>query len=65
VSETECGCGCGGGGNSCNCNSTASNTITLLQYIRAAEIFAEYSNPVAAQKQLDAGTALVQANLNN
>jgi hypothetical protein len=37
----------------------------LLQYIRAAEIFAEYSNPVAAQKQLDAGTALVQANLNN
>ena len=65
VSETECGCGCGGGGNSCGCDSTSSNTITLLQYIRAAEIFAEYSNPVAAQKQLDAGTALVEANLNN
>jgi hypothetical protein len=64
VSETECGCGCSGG-NSCSCDSASSNTITLLQYIRAAEIFAEYSNPVAAQKQLDAGTALVQANLNN
>jgi hypothetical protein len=64
VSESECSCGCNGG-NSCTCDSTSSNTITLLQYIRAAEIFAEYSNPVAAQKQLDAGTALVQANLNN
>jgi len=65
VSKSDCDCGGCGGGNSCDCNSTSKNKITLLEYIKAAQIFAEYSNPVAAQKQLDAGTALVDANLNN
>lgn len=65
VSQTDCDCGCNGSGNSCGCDSTSNDKITLLEYIKAAQIFAEYSNPVAAQKQLDAGTALVQANENN
>jgi hypothetical protein len=63
VAETECGCGCGSG--SCTCDSTQNDKVLLLQFIRAAQIFAEYSNPVLAQKQLDAGTAICQANENN
>jgi len=63
VAETECGCGCGSG--SCTCDSTQNDKVLLLQFIRAAQIFAEYSNPVLAQKQLDAGTAVCQANENN
>ncbi len=64
VAETECGCGCNGG--SCNCgDSTSNDKVRLLEYIKAAEIFSEYSNPVLAQKQLDAGTALCNANENN
>lgn len=63
VADTECGCGCNG--SSCNCDSTCNDKVRLLEYIKAAEIFAEYSNPVLAQKQLDAGTALCQANENN
>lgn len=65
VANTECGCGCGGGGNSCGCDGVSGDRIKLLEYIKAAEIFAEYSNPVLAQKQLDAGTALCNANENN
>ena len=38
--------------------------IKLLEYIKAAEIFAQYSNGALAQKQLDAGTALCEANQN-
>jgi hypothetical protein len=64
VAATECGCGCGGG-SSCTCDSTQNDKVLLLQFIRAAQIFAEYSNPVLAQKQLDAGTAVCQANENN
>lgn len=64
VAETECSCGCNGG--SCSCGSSTSNDkVRLLEYIKAAEIFSEYSNPVLAQKQLDAGTALCDANENN
>lgn len=64
VAATECGCGCNGG--SCGCeNSTSNDKVRLLEYIKAAEIFSEYSNPVLAQKQLDAGTALCDANENN
>jgi hypothetical protein len=64
VANTECGCGCDGG--SCNCaNSTSNDKVRLLEYIKAAEIFAEYSNPVLSQKQLDAGTALCDSNQNN
>lgn len=63
VAESECGCGCSGG--SCGCaDSTCNDTVRLLQYIKAAEIFAEYSNAPLAQKQLDAGTALCEANHN-
>lgn len=64
VAATECDCGCNGGG-SCSCDSTQNDKVRLLEYIKAAEIFSEYSNPVLAQKQLDAGTALCQANENN
>jgi hypothetical protein len=63
VAETECGCGCNGG--SCNCNNTQSDKVLLLQFIKAAQIFSEYSNPVLAQKQLDAGTAVCNANESN
>lgn len=63
VAEAECVCGCGTG--SCTCNNTQSDIVLLLQFIRAAQIFAQYSNSVLAQKQLDAGTALCQANENN
>lgn len=63
VAETECGCGCNGG--SCSCNNTQNDKVLLLQFIKAAEIFSEYSNPVLAQKQLDAGTALCNANESN
>lgn len=64
VADTECGCGCSSGG-SCNCDSTQNDKVRLLEYIKAAEIFSEYSNSVLAQKQLDAGTALCQANQND
>jgi hypothetical protein len=64
VSQSDCDCGCSGG-SSCDCDSTSKDKITLLEYIKAAQIFAEYSNPVSAQKQLDAGNVLVEANLNN
>lgn len=64
VADTECSCGCNGG--SCSCGSSTSNDkVRLLEYIKAAQIFSEYSNPVLAQKQLDAGTALCNANENN
>jgi hypothetical protein len=63
VAATECGCDCGGG--SCTCDNTQSDKVLLLQFIRAAQIFSEYSNPVLAQKQLDAGTAVCNANENN
>jgi hypothetical protein len=63
VAETECGCGCNGG--SCSCDNTQSDKVLLLQFIKAAQIFSEYSNPVLAQKQLDAGTAVCNANENN
>ena len=63
VADTECGCGCNGG--SCNCDSTCNDKVRLLEYVKAAQIFAEYSNPVLAQKQLDAGTALCNANQND
>lgn len=60
VAEAECGCGCGC--SSGNCNNTQSDTMLLLQFIKAAQIFSEYSNPVMAQRQLDAGTALCNEN---
>lgn len=63
VTDTECGCGCNG--SSCNCDSTCNDKVRLLEYIKAAQIFAQYSNPVLCQKQLDAGTALCNANENN
>jgi len=62
VANTECGCSCAG---SCSCDSTQSNKVLLLEFIKAAQIFSEYSNPVLAQKQLDAGTAVCNANENN
>jgi hypothetical protein len=63
VAETECGCGCNNG--SCSCDNTQNDKVLLLQFIKAAQIFSEYSNPVLAQKQLDAGTAICNANQNN
>jgi hypothetical protein len=65
VAATESGCACGCGGGSCTCDNTQNDKVLLLQFIRAAQIFAQYSNPVLAQKQLDAGTAVCQANQNN
>jgi hypothetical protein len=64
VAETECGCGSSCGG-ACGCDNAQSDKVLLLQFIRAAQIFSEYSNPVLAQKQLDAGTAICNANSNN
>lgn len=64
VAATESGCACGCGG-SCGCDNSQSDKVLLLQFIKAAQIFSEYSNPVLAQKQLDAGTAICQANENN
>ena len=64
VAATESGCACGCGG-TCGCDNTQSDKVLLLQFIKAAQIFSEYSNPVLAQKQLDAGTAICQANENN
>jgi hypothetical protein len=64
VAATESGCSCGCGG-SCGCDNAQSDKVLLLQFIKAAQIFSEYSNPVLAQKQLDAGTAVCQANENN
>ena len=58
VSETDCGCGT----SNCSCDSVDSDKTRLIQIIKAAEIFAEYSNPPLAQKQLDAGTAICEAN---
>jgi hypothetical protein len=63
VADTECGCGCNNG--SCGCDNTQSDKVLLLQFIKAAQIFSEYSNPVLAQRQLDAGTAVCNANENN
>jgi len=63
VAETECGCGCSNG--SCSCDNIQSDKVLLLQFIKAAQIFSEYSNPVLAQKQLDAGTAVCNANESN
>lgn len=65
VAATESGCACGCGGGSCTCDNTQNDKVLLLQFIKAAQIFAEYSNPVLAQKQLDAGTAVCNANENN
>jgi len=65
VAATESGCACGCGGGSCTCDNTQSDKVLLLQFIKAAQIFSEYSNPVLAQKQLDAGTAVCNANENN
>jgi len=65
VAATESGCACGCGGGSCTCDNTQNDKVLLLQFIRAAQIFSEYSNPVLAQKQLDAGTAVCEANENN
>jgi len=65
VAATESGCACGCGGGSCTCDNTQSDKVLLLQFIKAAQIFAQYSNPVLAQKQLDAGTAVCNANENN
>lgn len=64
VAATESGCSCGCGGGSCTCDNTQNDKVLLLQFIKAAQIFAQYSNPVLAQKQLDAGTAICQANEN-
>jgi len=65
VAATESGCSCGCASGSCTCDNTQNDKVLLLQFIRAAQIFAQYSNPVLAQKQLDAGTAVCQANQNN
>ena len=65
VAATESGCACGCGGGSCTCDNTQSDKVLLLQFIKAAQIFSQYSNPVLAQKQLDAGTAVCNANENN
>ena len=65
VAATESGCACGCGGGSCTCDNTQNDKVLLLQFIKAAQIFAQYSNPVLAQKQLDAGTAVCNANENN
>ena len=62
VAETDCGCGCSEG--SCSCDSASNDKTILLQNIKAAEIFAIYSNPPLAQKQLDAGTVICQKNHN-
>lgn len=59
VAETDCGCN-----DNCNCNSTDSDKIKILENIKAAEIFATYDNAVLAQKQLDAGTVICEANQN-
>ena len=64
VAATESGCSCGCGG-ACGCDNTQSDKVLLLQFIKAAQIFSQYSNPVLAQKQLDAGTAVCNANENN
>jgi len=63
VANTDCGCGgsCGSGG----CQNVESDKVKLLQNIKAAEVFALYSNPVLAQKQLDAGQLICDANENN
>lgn len=65
VANTECGCGGSCGCSSSGCENTDSDKVKLLQYIKAADIFAEYSNPVLAQKQLDAGQLICEANENN
>jgi hypothetical protein len=62
VAETDCGCGCDTG--NCSCDSVSNDKTILLQNIKAAEIFAIYSNPPLAQKQLDAGAVICQKNQN-
>ena len=63
VANTDCGCGgsCGSSG----CENVDSDKVKLLQHIKAAEVFSVYSNPVLAQKQLDAGQLICDANENN
>lgn len=61
VAKTDCDCSCSSSCNNCGGN----DKLRLLEHIKAAEIFAEYSNPVLAQKQLDAGTLICEANQNN
>lgn len=64
VAKTDCDCSSSCGG-SCGCSSVENDKVRLLQHIKAAEIFSDYSNPVLAQKQLDAGNILCEANENN
>ena len=63
VAKTDCDCSCGGGSSCGGCGGD--DKLRLLEHIKAAEIFAEYSNPVLAQKQLDAGTLICEASQNN
>lgn len=65
VAKTDCGCESSCGGNSSGCNNVDNDKIKILQHIKAAEIFADYSNPVLAQKQLDAGELICEANKND
>lgn len=58
VAKTDCDCQSSG----CGCGSVENDKVKLLEYIKAAEIFSEYSNPILAQKQLDAGTVVCEAN---
>ena len=60
VAETDCGCDT----SNCSCDSASNDKTILLQNIKAAEIFAIYSNPPLAQKQLDAGTLICEKNHN-
>lgn len=60
VAETDCGCGT----SNCSCDSVSNDKTILLQNIKAAEIFAIYSNPPLAQKQLDAGAVICEKNHN-
>jgi hypothetical protein len=62
VAKTDCDCSCSG--SSCG-GCGGDNKTRLLQHIKAAEIFSEYSNAVLAQKQLDAGTLICEASQNN
>lgn len=65
VAKTDCGCGGSCSCSSGSCENVESDKIKILQHIKAAEVFAAYSNPVLAQKQLDAGELICEANNNN
>jgi hypothetical protein len=65
VAKTDCGCGDGCGCSSSGCDNVESDKVKLLQHIKAAEVFAAYSNPVLTQKQLSAGQLICDANENN